>query len=50
MARVKRLRVGVLFGGRSVEHEVSVVSAQGVMAAFDQVLSGGAHSFVDPEI
>ena len=33
--RRKRLRVGVLFGGRSVEHEVSVVSAQGVMAAID---------------
>jgi D-alanine-D-alanine ligase len=34
-ARRKKLRVGVLFGGRSVEHEVSVVSAQGVMAAID---------------
>jgi D-alanine-D-alanine ligase len=33
--RTKRLRVGVLFGGRSVEHEVSVVSAQGVLAAID---------------
>ena len=30
-----RLRVGILFGGRSAEHEVSVVSAQGVMAALD---------------
>jgi D-alanine-D-alanine ligase len=29
------LRVGILFGGRSAEHEVSVVSAQGVMAAID---------------
>ena len=28
--RRKLLRVGVLFGGRSAEHEVSVVSAQGV--------------------
>jgi D-alanine-D-alanine ligase len=28
-----RLRLGVLFGGRSGEHEVSVVSAQHVMAA-----------------
>jgi len=27
------LRVGLLFGGRSVEHEVSVVSARGVAAA-----------------
>ena len=34
MAR-KRLKVGVLFGGRSAEHEVSVVSAQAVMAAMD---------------
>jgi D-alanine-D-alanine ligase len=30
------LRVGILFGGRSAEHEVSIVSAQGVMAAIDQ--------------
>jgi len=28
--------VGILFGGRSAEHEVSVVSAQGVMAAIDR--------------
>lgn len=28
-------RVAVLFGGRSVEHEVSVVSARGVCAGFD---------------
>ena len=34
-ARRKRLKVGILFGGRSAEHEVSVVSAQGVMAAID---------------
>jgi D-alanine-D-alanine ligase len=31
----KRAKVGILFGGRSAEHEVSVVSAQGVMAAMD---------------
>jgi len=29
------LRVGILFGGRSAEHEVSVVSAQGVMGSID---------------
>ena len=29
------MKVGILFGGRSAEHEVSVVSAQGVMAAID---------------
>jgi D-alanine-D-alanine ligase len=34
-AKAKRLKVGVLFGGRSAEHEVSVVSAQAVMAAMD---------------
>jgi D-alanine-D-alanine ligase len=28
--------VGILFGGRSAEHEVSLISAQGVMAAIDQ--------------
>jgi D-alanine-D-alanine ligase len=36
MARERRQLVGILFGGRSVEHEVSVISAQGVMAAIDQ--------------
>ncbi len=30
------LKVAVLFGGRSAEHEVSVVSAQGVMGAMDR--------------
>jgi len=32
----RKLRLGVIFGGRSGEHEVSVVSAQHVMAAVDQ--------------
>ena len=31
----KRLRVGVIFGGRSGEHEVSVVSASSVIKALD---------------
>ncbi len=31
----KKLRVGVLFGGRSTEHEVSVVSAQSIINALD---------------
>ncbi len=30
-----KLRVGVLFGGRSVEHDVSLVSARAIMAALD---------------
>jgi D-alanine-D-alanine ligase len=35
MARRRRLRVGVVFGGRSVEHEVSLVSARAIMEALD---------------
>ena len=31
-----KLRIGVLFGGRSGEHEVSLLSAQSVLAAIDQ--------------
>ncbi|MFP6654102.1 MAG: hypothetical protein VCB25_00640 [Myxococcota bacterium] len=31
-----KLRVGLLFGGRSVEHEVSIVSATSILAALDQ--------------
>ena len=31
-----RLKVGVLFGGRSAEHEVSILSARNVIAALDQ--------------
>src|SRR5436190_9444975 len=32
----RRLRIGVLFGGRSGEHEVSLHSARAVMAALEQ--------------
>lgn len=32
---MKRIRVGVVFGGRSGEHEVSLVSARSVMGALD---------------
>jgi len=31
-----KLRVGVIFGGRSGEHEVSLVSARGIMSAMDK--------------
>jgi D-alanine-D-alanine ligase len=34
-ARARKLRVGVVFGGRSVEHDVSLVSAKAIMAALD---------------
>ena len=32
----ERLRVGVIFGGRSGEHEVSLASAASVVAAMDR--------------
>jgi len=38
MAKInkKRIKIGVIFGGRSGEHEVSIVSAQGVMKALNK--------------
>jgi D-alanine-D-alanine ligase len=35
MAETKKLRVGVIFGGRSGEHEVSIASAASVLDALD---------------
>lgn len=35
MAAKRKTSVGVIFGGRSVEHDVSVVTAQQIMQAFD---------------
>lgn len=32
----KKLKIGLIFGGRSGEHEVSLMSAQGVMGAIDK--------------
>ena len=32
----RKLRVGLIFGGRSAEHEVSLTSAQGIMRAIDK--------------
>lgn len=32
---LKQLRVGVIFGGRSGEHEISLMSAQSILGAFD---------------
>ena len=32
---MSRLRIGVLFGGRSTEHEVSILSAQSIITAMD---------------
>jgi len=33
---MKKLRVGVLFGGRSGEHEISLLSAASVLQALDR--------------
>jgi D-alanine-D-alanine ligase len=38
MQTKRRLRVGVLFGGRSAEHEVSILSARSIIAALDPML------------
>jgi len=55
----KRLRVGVLFGGRSAEHEVSLRSGLSVMAAMDRdkyelvpigVGKGGEWLRMDPRV
>ena len=32
----KKIKVGVLFGGRSAEHEVSLVSAASIINALDK--------------
>ena len=32
----RKIRVGIVFGGRSGEHEVSLVSAKSVMDAIDK--------------
>ena len=45
----KRLRIGVLFGGRSAEHEVSVLSATNVMAALDSAKYDAVPIFVTRE-
>ena len=32
----KKLRVAVLFGGKSAEHEISLISARNIVAAMDK--------------
>ncbi|MFB3778658.1 MAG: D-alanine--D-alanine ligase family protein [Bryobacteraceae bacterium] len=44
-----RLRVAVVYGGRSGEHEVSVRSAEAVMAAMDPAKYDVARFFISPE-
>ena len=45
----KRLRIGVLFGGRSAEHEVSLLSATNVMRALDPAKYDAVPIFVTRE-
>ncbi|TIR22446.1 MAG: D-alanine--D-alanine ligase [Mesorhizobium sp.] len=45
----KRLRIGVLFGGRSAEHDVSLLSAANVMAALDPAKYDAVPIFVTRE-
>ncbi|TGU42315.1 D-alanine--D-alanine ligase A, partial [bacterium M00.F.Ca.ET.152.01.1.1] len=45
----KRLRIGVLFGGRSAEHDVSVLSATNVMAALEPAKYDAVPIFVTRE-
>jgi len=45
----KRLRIGVLFGGRSAEHEVSLLSATNVMAALAPATYDAVPIFVTRE-
>jgi len=46
---VKRLRVGVLFGGRSTEHEVSILSAQSIISAMDPDRFEAVPLYIDRE-
>jgi D-alanine-D-alanine ligase len=46
---MSKLRVGIVFGGRSVEHEVSVASATSVLGALDPSRYDVALIGVDPE-
>ena len=46
---MKRLRVGVLFGGRSTEHEVSILSAQSIIAAMDPERFEAVPLYIDKE-
>jgi D-alanine-D-alanine ligase len=45
----RRLRVGVLFGGRSTEHEVSVLSAQSIIGALDATRYEVVPIYIDKE-
>ena len=46
---MEKLRVGLLFGGRSVEHDVSIVSATSILGALDRDRYDVSLIGVDPE-
>jgi len=46
---VKRIRVGVIFGGRSSEHDVSVRSASSVLASLNPARYSAAAVYIDPD-
>ena len=45
---MEKLRVGLIFGGRSVEHDVSIVSATSILSALDQTRYEVVLIAVDP--
>lgn len=49
MTTTERLRVAVLFGGRSLEHEISVITAYQVMEAFDSTRYEVIPVYIDPK-
>jgi D-alanine-D-alanine ligase len=46
---MKRLRIGVVFGGRSTEHEVSILSAQSIISAIDPARFEVVPLYIDRE-
>jgi D-alanine-D-alanine ligase len=46
---MEKLRIGLLFGGRSVEHDVSVISARSILGALDQSRYEVSLLAVDPQ-
>ncbi|MBW2426200.1 MAG: D-alanine--D-alanine ligase [Deltaproteobacteria bacterium] len=46
---MEKLRVGLLFGGRSVEHDVSILSASSILSALDRSRYEVSLVGVDPE-
>ncbi|MHA7838584.1 MAG: D-alanine--D-alanine ligase, partial [bacterium] len=46
---MEKLRVGLLFGGRSVEHEVSIVSARSILSALDRTRYEVSLLGIDPD-